>query len=329
MGLRVGIVGAGRVTEEYWLPALSDLGARTWLYDKDAARLRSLCRGLLVRPGDSVEALTKKVPDLVIVATPARTHATVAGRIADACAPGRFLRVLLEKPPVVSVAELRGLLDRQSEGRIRPYGAFLRRFLPAPQLARRMFDDWRRRFGALEHVEIWEGRPWGWRSQGTRGGTAGLESMLFDEFAHAVDLALFVIGAEAAEPTKALVGENTALRFTGACDLEVGGDVVGLRLRGCRDRALSNMVAFRFRSGSVSVEQGFSGGIVVRPDDAPPEPMDSGAGPSLRSVFGSMATIAARAPEQQPDSRVPPLAMWGSALGILESLSDRSPVSPT
>lgn len=316
----MGIVGAGRVTEEYWLPALADHGARTWLTDTNPDRLRSLCRGLLVHRAASVEALLARDLDLVIVATPARTHGAVADAIAAACPPGRRLPVLLEKPPVVSAEELHRLLGHQAEGRIRPAGAFLRRALPAPRLARRRFGDWAGRFGALRRIDVWEGRPYAWRAQGARGGTGGLDSMLFDELSHAVDLALFVAGRDTGAPAELFVTEHSPLAVEGGCEIGVGEDTVALRLHGSRERLLANAITYSFDGGSVTVEQGFGAAIVVRPAGGPPEPVDAGAGPPLGRIFWDLATVAARPGEPPGDASVAPLADWEPALAVLEAL---------
>lgn len=319
MGMRIGVIGAGRVTEEYWLPALAEMRARTWLVDTEPARLDGLCRGLLVRRCESIKILAQHSLDAVIVATPARTHAAVAAELAESCASGQLLPVLLEKPPVVRGEELRRLLSWKDQRRIRPEGAFLRRALPAPRVARRRFARWIERFGPLQRIEVWEGRPYAWRSQAARSGAGGLESMLFDELAHAVDLTMFIAGAEVSTPSRLEVNEHTTRSFDGACEVSMDCEIVALQIHGSRERSLSNLVSYRFRAGSVSIEQGFGGGIMVRPDHGPTEPIDAGPVPSLRQIFRDLVVICVEG-GAQPDAPVSPLENWQPALAILESL---------
>jgi predicted dehydrogenase len=104
--LRVGLAGCGRVAERFYLPAFARLAT-----ESDALRLAAVAdpraegreraaRGGVRAFSSAAELLESGLVDAVVVATPAETHAEVAGLVLRAGLP-----VLVEKPLARTVAE--------------------------------------------------------------------------------------------------------------------------------------------------------------------------------------------------------------------------------
>ena len=109
--LNIGIIGCGRVTETFHLPALRSLpGARVAaLSDTDRGRLDRLCGmyNVEARYEDPYELITRGDIEAVAVCTPTDTHYRLGIAALDA---GKHL--LMEKPPALSMDECAGLIKK-------------------------------------------------------------------------------------------------------------------------------------------------------------------------------------------------------------------------
>lgn len=137
--LRLGVVGCGRVFEQFHLPALK--ASQDWnlsaVCDSDTHRLHWAGQALADMPTyPSVDQMLDKVElDAVLIATPPITHTILATEAID-----RGLHVLLEKPggrTLADATKLKGLASRFS-GVI--WIGYNRRFNPNYQVIQEMIE---------------------------------------------------------------------------------------------------------------------------------------------------------------------------------------------
>ncbi|WP_433204492.1 Gfo/Idh/MocA family protein [Nocardia sp. CA-107356] len=152
-----------------------------------------------VRVVASADALFADIAgiDLVVVATPNRTHAPLAGRALDVGLP-----VVVDKPFAVSVAEGEDLIARAERAGVALSVFQNRRWDGDFLTVRRLIDDGRlgevRRFES--RFERWRPVPkGGWREVGSADEGAGL---LFDLGSHLIDQAVTLFG-----PVRSVYGE--------------------------------------------------------------------------------------------------------------------------
>lgn len=197
--LRLGIIGAGRVTSDHHLPALRRLPQIevAALADVDAARLEQIADrfGIPSRYADPQALLADPTLQAVAICTPPPTHATLA---LAALAAGKH--VLVEKPLALSLRECAELQARASS-------------LPGQQTTVGFNLRWHRlmsaagelvRAGAVGHLQTvrltltsgYRHRLTSpqWRNQRQTGG-----SVLLELGSHVFDLARFLTGDEFAE----------------------------------------------------------------------------------------------------------------------------------
>lgn len=204
-GLRLGVIGFGRLAQQYYVPALqrrhgiADIVVADPLPASRAAAARALAP---VRCFAEVEALLATRPDAVVVATPPSTHLALWNTLAD-----RGIPVLMEKPFL-----LRGELARAARGanvEALLMIDFNRRFWPPyVKLAELVRQG---AIGALETVEIGlhvDVTPW-CRVTAHRL-AAGEGGVLYDLGSQALDLACTVAGSE---PTR-LIAHGSSRRWT-------------------------------------------------------------------------------------------------------------------
>jgi predicted dehydrogenase len=320
----VGIVGAGRVVSDYYLPAVLSLADQVILFDRDRNRAEALAR----RSGrftaiDDLEALVN-LTQVQVVATPARTHGAVVNEILERSgAP----RLLIEKPPATSSDELESLLDRGEQRVLGIRGAFFRRALPAPRAARAGFREWLRTLGPLDQVHIWEGRPYAWKSEAAKaGGLANIDPILLDELTHPLDLLFFIGGdyVRGAQVTGVSVSELAPTAVdVGFHLLAPGGRDVGVQLVASREKTLANLIKFSFSRGAVMIETFVGGGlVVVDTSSGSRRALGLGVTPSVSDVFAAMVAEAAGRPEAQPCEYEPaPLSEWADPAAILSALA--------
>jgi predicted dehydrogenase len=264
---QVIVIGAGEVTARYYLPALALLRWRATIVDTDHARARSLAaeHRAIVSAAPGLAAVSIAPDDLVVVATPPRTHADC---ILEAIAAGAK-RILVEKPPVVTVQELRQIRAAADEAGALVHGSFIRRSWYPMAAARRHFASWSRALGALEGVAISDGRPWKWASVGARQrGSSGLEPMTLDELAHPLDAVFFLTGWNRISVLSSREDRFTLTPWSMSASLAVephGDPRVDLTVNLSRTDVLANALTFRFARGSVVVESSSTGGVRVLP----------------------------------------------------------------
>jgi len=145
------------------------------------------------------ELLDRQVPDIVAIATPIHTHASLATRALDAGA-----HVLLEKPPVASMAEFEALLAHARErGRAVQVGFQARGSQALAQVQAAIADGTIGRVVGVGGLGLWsrtreyyERAPWAGRRE--LDGVPVMDGVATNPLAHAVDLCLLLAGATGA-----------------------------------------------------------------------------------------------------------------------------------
>jgi predicted dehydrogenase len=263
------VVGAGSVVKMGYIPALASLGWEVLILDLDGKRANAVAK--LYRRASwtarSLREIDASRYDVVVVATPPHSHASLALQGLDAGARS----LLVEKPPFLTMRELDTVLNAAHEREARMFTCFIRRAWPAVGEARRRFPDWNEAFGTLTRVTIAEGRPWDWPSvAAAEQGTTGLESMLANELPHPLDAVFHITGwlGVNVRPTDE-PPESTPWSLEASVEVEAPGQPpVNLTVKGSRTHILANAVTFSFERGEVVVEMSgttpTSGGIIVR-----------------------------------------------------------------
>ena len=191
---RALLVGTGKVAGDRHLPALAVLEGRLRLVgvcDQDPERAAAVARETGTTPyADLDAALEAARPDLVLVATPAGTHADLVPRCLRAGA-----WVACEKPAARSLAELDVIAAAEAETGNHCSFIYQQRFGSTAQLVRRLAESGDLGPARLALAETLWFRdddywhvPWrgGWEREG--GGA------LFSLGVHALDLALWLTG---------------------------------------------------------------------------------------------------------------------------------------
>lgn len=167
-GVRVGLVGCGRIAERGYLPAFARAdGVRlVGVVDLQSERCRAVAPGVAAF-ADVGELVASGEVDAVVVATPVGTHVEVAAEAAEAGLP-----TLVEKPPARSASEAVQLLELEPA----PFVAFNRRFEPGLLSMRERIPS-----GPVE-LRLRFHRRGAWGSHG------GDDPLLLDVGPHALDL---------------------------------------------------------------------------------------------------------------------------------------------
>lgn len=227
--LRIGLIGAGRLAEVGYLPALRAAGGvhLAALAEPDPTRrdrVAALAGGVPAYP-DAAALLAAAPVDGLVLATPASAHLADA-RIAVATG----VAVLVEKPPATDwhqAAELAGLTPA-------PWIGFNRRFDPGIQ-ALRAATPADEQVGVFLEIEY---RRRGW------GAHAVTDDALLDLGPHLIDLARWITRAEVTDVRHASVSRDRA-----EFDLVLG--TARARIRCATNRPHRERVEIRHRQGAV------------------------------------------------------------------------------
>jgi predicted dehydrogenase len=272
--LRVGLVGAGRLAEVGYLPALrAASGVRlVGLAEIDPTRRERVAVLADVPAFRDAAALLATVPvDGLVLATPASAHLADAGTAAAA-----GVGVLVEKPPAINrhqAAELAALTPT-------PWIGFNRRFDPGIEALRAVTP-------AGEEIGVFlefDYRRHGW------GAHAVTDDALLDVGPHLIDLARWITRAEVTDVRSAVLSPERA-QF----DLVLGA--ARARIRCATNRPHRERVEVRHRRGNV-LGRHHRGGLLaaVRGCLAPrsgPHPLVT----SLTSQLEAFARAVRGAPE--------------------------------
>jgi predicted dehydrogenase len=248
--LRIGLVGAGRLGEQGYVPALAAAaGVRlAAVAEPDPVRRGRVATTAGVPGfGSAEELLAAGGVEALVLATPAAAH------LADArLATGARLPVLVEKPPAADLAGAVGLAALEPT----PWIGFNRRFDDRVGSLRAAVPP-RAEVGVFLEISYRRG---GWGAHTVR------DDALADLGPHLVDMARWLTGADVTEVRRAVVSPERA-----EFDLQLGA--ARARIRCVTDRPHRERIEVRHRDGGL-VGRLVRGGLVaaVRGRLGPPGP---------------------------------------------------------
>ena len=197
--IRVGIIGAGAVSDYHHVPGikLDPRAELTMVCDVDAALVekRKAEWGVAHGSTDPIAAATSPEVDAVIIATPNFTHKDIAIAAARA---GKHL--MCEKPLGLNAGEVRSMYEAARDAHVVHMTAFTYRFAPSMIYLRHLLKSGAlgtpRHFRSQRFLD-WPETSWGWRQYKDKAGAGDL----FDMTIHRIDFALDLLG-----PLKRLCG---------------------------------------------------------------------------------------------------------------------------
>lgn len=278
------LIGAGAVAIEFHLPRLlAILGVeRVRVVESSASRRSDL--GRRFRRDARIEIAeapdSDRSFDLAIIATPPRFHADYFHAVA-----GQARGVVIEKPVTIDVGKALGIRDSLSAGGPCLWVNLIRRCLSSFGLLR---EFWRQgRFGALESVELHEGRVYAWEATSLGSFSKELNGggVLMDTGPHVLDLLVQVFDEVALEDAF-VDGVETGIEANAT--LLLRGDGVPITVQMSRNRNLSNTATFHFEQAVCRVGV-CSDQIHVIPHDGTPHLVRAGSPvvpePSFADLF--------------------------------------------
>jgi len=190
--VRVGIIGAGAVSDYHHVPGLR-LDPRATLAavaDTDPALLerRKAEWGAALASTDPIAVATHPDVDAVIIATPNFTHKPIAEAAARA---GKH--IMCEKPLGLSAGEVRAMYESARDAGVVHMTAFTYRFAPSMRHLRHLLKSGAlgtpRHFRSQRFLD-WPETSWGWRQYKDKAGAGDL----YDMTIHRLDFALDLLG---------------------------------------------------------------------------------------------------------------------------------------
>jgi predicted dehydrogenase len=271
--LRIGLVGAGRLAEVGYPPALAAAsGVRlVAVAEPDPARMARVAADAEASGHpDAASLLADAAVDALILATPASAHLAGARLAAAAGVPA-----LVEKPPAATAAEAAELTALDPAPRI----AFNRRFARGAAALRAATP----RGGEVGLVFEISYRRAGW------GAHTVADDALADLGSHLVDLARWTTGAEVTEVLRASVEPERA-----EFDLQLGA--ARARIRCATDQPYRERYAVRHRDGRLIGQRTEGGPLAALRDRVLPRPHALVA--SLTAQVEAFARVVRGEPEK-------------------------------
>jgi predicted dehydrogenase len=192
MSVRIGIIGAGAVSDYHHVPAIR-LDSRVQLVaacDADAALLERRKRDWNIEKVTTDPKAICEDPqiDAVIIATPNYTHRAIA---LAAARGGKH--VMCEKPLGLNAGEVREMFHVARDARLVHMTAFTYRFAPAMRYLKHLVGSGAlgtpRHFRSQRFLD-WPETSWGWRQYKRLAGAGDL----FDMTIHRIDFAIDLLG---------------------------------------------------------------------------------------------------------------------------------------
>jgi predicted dehydrogenase len=183
----IGIIGAGQLTQQYYLPALRNMRLfnKILVADTTNERLKE-CEARFECTGVLVDELQEQCSHIVI-ATPPSTHA----ELIKSCI-GRAKHILCEKPVLLDTASFNILLADSVAQACHIYGAHIRRLFPAVAAARSYVQQ--THTGKLLKAEIFEGGRYTYQSRSAYHMHSTTGGVWADTGAHALDAVFYICG---------------------------------------------------------------------------------------------------------------------------------------
>jgi predicted dehydrogenase len=236
------LIGGGAVAIEFHLPRLlAILGAtRVEIVETDPGRCTELAHRFDRDP--RVEIVTEsdlaRPRDWVVIATPPKFHADYFHAVS-----GAARGVVIEKPVAIDVAKAESIGSAIASDGSMVWVNLLRRCLTSFSLLRKLWlED---QFGALQSVELHEGRVYAWQASSLGSFSKDLNGggVLMDTGPHVLDLLLQVFDELCLEHAW-IDGETRGIEANAT--LALRGDGVPVTVQMSRNRNLSNSAVFEF-----------------------------------------------------------------------------------
>jgi len=260
--LRIALIGCGAITELYYAPALQEAGRHrplvvSELFDPVQMRLDAVLPAFPgARPLLDFEALIATRPDLAIVASPPKYHASQTIALLAAGA-----HVLCEKPLACSLAEAKQMVAAaRAANRLLAVGLF-RRFFPALQTVKSLVRGGE--LGSPKSFRISEGGMFYWpaasasffQKQHSQGG------VLADLGVHSLDLISWWFG----EPTSITYADDAMgnLESNSQLQLSYPNGLSG-EVRLSRDTPCASRYEIEFQHAQVGWQVGDANHLDVR-----------------------------------------------------------------
>ena len=162
--VNVGIIGAGGVTRDLHLPALSNMHEVNivWICDKAEERAQQLAK-LFSIPQIHTDVRQCSDVDIVLIAIPVGYREDVMETIFH-----RGWHAFCEKPFASNLAQFDSYLEKAKEASVQVGIALVRRYSPATRMARRLIQS--RYFGPITEL---------WASEGVRTKRTGQEASFY------------------------------------------------------------------------------------------------------------------------------------------------------
>ncbi|MFT5694777.1 MAG: putative dehydrogenase [Myxococcota bacterium] len=245
----VTLIGGGAVAIEFHLPrVLAVLGAeRVEIVESDSGRRDQLAKRF--RGDQRIEVtgncnLAQDI-DLAVIATPPKFHADYFHAL---CGSARG--ILIEKPVALDVAKAEGIRDALANGGPTLWVNLVRRTLQSFTLLREFWLQGQ--FGALESVELHEGRVYAWEAMSLGSFSKELNGggVLMDTGPHVLDQLLQVFDEVELEHAF-LDGETAGIEANATLLLRADGIPATVQMS--RNRNLSNTATFEFERATCRI----------------------------------------------------------------------------
>jgi predicted dehydrogenase/nucleoside-diphosphate-sugar epimerase len=263
--IRIVIIGCGAISQKAHLPILAghEKASLVALVDRDIERATKLARAYGVKEVFSdIEKVDKGLVDAAIIATPPKSHAPYAIKLAK-----RGIHVLVEKPMAMNYEEAQMMVRAAEENGVVLSVNFFRRLLPSARLLKALVES------------NWWGKPirfhfkWGsfydWQAT-SLGNMIKQEGggVLYDLGPHALDWLSFIFGssAEVLEyRSNALGGAEADCSIRIRCHRQ-DGPIEGLVELG-RTRELGALLKIECEKSSLELQIGERYKVRVNPND--------------------------------------------------------------
>ncbi len=188
--IRIGIIGAGAVSDYHHVPGirLDNRATLTAVADTDPALLekRKTEWGVSIASTDPIAIATHDQVDAIVIATPNFTHKPIAEAAVKA---GKH--VMCEKPLGLNAEEVRQMYVAARDAKVVHMTAFTYRFAPSMRYMRHLLKSGAlgqpRHFRSQRFLD-WPETSWGWRQYKDKAGAGDLYDMTIHRLDFAIDL---------------------------------------------------------------------------------------------------------------------------------------------
>lgn len=262
MKQKIGIIGCGAVTEQFYLKTFPNLpNCRIeYLFDKDQERSRFLS-SISGAKSSGFEELKEK-SDIVIICTPPASHYSL---VKESLKDGKV--VVCEKPFVSTYKEALDLVESCTSVNSKLYVAHFRRLYPSVLLAKKLIKTLD--LGNLNTICVNEGGRFNWGAKSDYFLTNPLGGVIFDTGSHTMDMGLFISGLDEKQVD---VHINKIMKdkiepsheVTANFDIKWEGGKVGVDFKLSRYEVISNQVSFVFDNGELIIPSFLSNFVLVK-----------------------------------------------------------------